>query len=224
MKSSSGAPLPYKGALSSEAASQGIKVVQANAARLARDAKLLLESQRYASAAMVAVMALEEISRVAYPVEILTAGNGRRLADSWYRFRKGEHLFPWAILAHQERLLDDSELNAMLSFVKKLGLKAECIEPGLWIDPGELVSAEFAASVVGIAQSLCTGPISQESVDVWVQLVGSLPKNASTKVIMKKFQSALESKGLVAQASMARHINDHYDAIREHLDTGRSAE
>lgn len=192
-------------------------MLQANAARLARDAKLLLESGRFPSAAMMAVMALEEISRVFHPIEILTAGSDRQRQQAWKTFRGIWHAFPWAVFARDERLMSDAELDAMLSFIRMLGRRSECIEPGIWIDPGELITAALAASIVTIAESFCAKPISLGSVEVWMELAKSLPANISTRASMRKFQAALESKGLMAEASMVAHINQHYDSIRERL-------
>ena len=166
---------------------------------------------------MMAVTALEELSRVFHPIEILTAASDRQRQQAWRDFRGSRQAFPWAVFAQGERLMSDAELDAMLSFIRTLGRRTECIDPGIWIDPGELITAALAGSIVTIAESLCAKPISLGSVEVWMELAKSLPANISTRVTMKKFQAALESKGLTAEAAMVAHINQRYDLIREQL-------
>jgi AbiV family abortive infection protein len=200
-------PRPFTGPLSVTSAIKGAQLLQENAARLTEDAKLLLQAKRYPSAAMMAVMALNELSRIFHPLILASLRTPKQLVAGWKQFRSNRHDFAWSIF--QRRIdwlvagaMSDQEVNDMLSFISALGSGAEYIAPGLWIDPNELITAELAASIVGTAELFCKKTVKPRSMEIWMETVGSLPRNATIEVALKKYQAMLESEGL-AQESYA---------------------
>jgi AbiV family abortive infection protein len=200
-------PRPFTGQLSAASAIKGAQLLQENAARLTEDAKILLQAKRYPSAAMMAVMALDELSRIFHPLIFAALHMPKQLAQGWKQFRCERQGFPWSIF--QRRIdwlvagaMSDEELNDMLSFIRALGGGADYIAPGLWIDPKELISAELAASIVGTAELFCKNAVETKSMEIWMEAVGSLPRNATIEFALKKYQAMLESEGL-AEESLA---------------------
>jgi hypothetical protein len=217
MKTRTAAFQPFSGALSVANATKATQLLQTNAARLVKDAKLLLQAGRHASAAMLAAMALEEMARVFFPLELVTIDRDGRREDCWKRFRGPRHEFPWAVFHPKPDLGGEANLNDMLSFINTLGRRTDCIEPGIWLDPAEMISPELADAVVGTAERFCNNPIGSRSMEIWVEVATSLPSNASTKTALKKYQSMLETEGLAAEASFVADINARYDSIRNQL-------
>jgi AbiV family abortive infection protein len=196
---------PFKGRLSAGSAIKGVQLLQENAVRLTEDAKILLLAKRYPSAAMLAVMALDELSRFFHPLIFTALHTPKQLADGWKQFRCNRSSFPWSVF--QRRIdwlvpgaMSDQELNDMLSFIRALGSRADYIEPGLWLDPKELISAELAASIVGTAELFCKNTVKPRTMEIWMEAVGSLPRNASVETALKKYQAMLESEGFAEEA------------------------
>lgn len=196
---------PFTGRLSPGSAIKGVQLLQENAARLTEDAKILLQAKRYPSAAMMAVMALDELSRFFHPLMFAALHTQKQLTEGWKQFRSNRSNFPWSIF--QRRIdwlvpgaMSDQELNDMLSFIRALGSGADYIAPGLWLDPKELISAELAASIVGTAELFCKNTVKPRSMEIWMEAVGSLPRNATIEFALKKYQAMLESEGLAEES------------------------
>jgi AbiV family abortive infection protein len=210
-----GVPSPFSGTISIADATRATNLIQDNAARLVEDAKLLLEAERYPTAAMLATMALEESSRVYFPLELVLSDHERRLEECWRKFRRDRHDFPWAILRRDDGLMNDAELNGMLSFIRTLGRRTECIEPGVWIDPQNLISRDLAQEIVKTAELFCSHRVTPRSLEIWAEAARTLPRNATNQTALEKYRSMLESEGLVVEASIVADISGRYDAIRQ---------
>jgi len=57
-------PTPYRGPLDVAQIAAGMNLATSNAARLAKDARLLLENERWPSAASIAALSIEESGKV----------------------------------------------------------------------------------------------------------------------------------------------------------------
>jgi AbiV family abortive infection protein len=211
MKSNGASPDLFTGALSPADAIAGVRLLQANAMRLVEDAKILLQAERYPSAAMVAVMALDEMSRIFHPLTIAAISGPGRLAEGWKAFRSNRRDFPWSAFhregdRHDMRPMTDAELGQMLSLIRRLGRETDCVGPGRWIDPEGLISRDLAAAVVGTAELFCRNRTGARSMELWIEATGALPQNASVMEILKTYRDLLESEGLADAASAIGNI------------------
>ncbi len=175
-------------------AMEGTRLLHANANRLLNDAKLLLREQRYPGAAMMAVMALAEISRMFHPLTLATMESPHRLREGWRQFRTQCLDFPWSALPGHAPGVEpgeDSELNEMLAFIRKLGGGVEIIDPACWMDPKELVSAELARSIVMTAEMVCGRPIETRAMAAWIEIARSVSGNCDVAEILRRFHERL---------------------------------
>ncbi len=205
MASHRAVPQPFTGRISPADAARGARVTQADALRLIEDAKLLLQAARFPTAAMVAVMALDEMSRVFQVLTLSTIDGSEQLVAAWKEFRGDRRTFPWSMIQPVEgedsaRPMGDPELAGMLSFIRKLGSRADFIQPGLWVDPAELVSAELAASIVASVESICVA-IEPDSLELWSEALRSLPRNATAGMALARYRAMLETAGFAQSAA-----------------------
>src|ERR1043165_9306013 len=77
----------YKGRLSLEQIVAGINAAIHNARRLAEDARLLLESKRYPSAAALAILSIEESGKTSILRSLAFANNQEALIACWRNYR-----------------------------------------------------------------------------------------------------------------------------------------
>jgi AbiV family abortive infection protein len=75
----------YKGRLTPEQIAEGINAASRNAVRLVGDADLLLESERFPSAAALAILAIEEAGKVAILRELSVAQEEDKALDNCWR-------------------------------------------------------------------------------------------------------------------------------------------
>jgi AbiV family abortive infection protein len=76
----------YRGPLTCGQAAAGITAARANAQELLDEAKLLARAKRWARAAALAILAIEEVGKVPIIRMLLLAGSDNELADTWRDF------------------------------------------------------------------------------------------------------------------------------------------
>jgi hypothetical protein len=150
---------------------------------------------------MMAVMALDEISRIFHPLTLATIERPRRLREGWRQFRTQCLDFPWSALPGHAPGIEageDSELNEMLAFIRKLCGGVEIIDPGCWMDPKELVSAELARSIVMTAEMICGRPIETRAMEAWIEIARSVSGNCDVTEILRRFHERLGEDPAIA--------------------------
>ena len=197
-------PMPkrYTGELSQDRVDAGIEALTANAARLSRDAKILLHARRYASASTLAAMALAEIARVSALLALPEASDGAETRRAWRHFRDGALDFPWSMCCTGKPALSDAETNAMISFIRSVGEQVECIGDGAWVEPEKVIGRPLATELVEMAELLRTNPIDREPLRIWMQVVDSCPEDAADEEVLQRFRGALEREGLGLVAAL----------------------
>ena len=190
----------FRGALTRAGAESGIRALHENAARLARDARLLADARRYPSAAALAAMALDEIGRIPLLVALHAVDGNSRLAELWRRFREHRHDFPWAIFQTGAPQRLTSDINTALAFMRSIGNIVECLGPGNWAEPARLIQPGLAEELVATAELICLNPMSTRGITVWLETSRSLPSDCGPANALKQLRAALEAAGLNAQA------------------------
>lgn len=172
----------YRGRLSSAEIAEGMNVARRNAERLAKDARLLLDNDRYASALALAILAIEETGKVAILRQIAVASNDKELIARWKDYRthttKNAH---WPLidmyLKGARRLQDflpmfdpNAEHPKMMDTVKQLSLYTDSFKKGTWTVPEQLVKKELVLGLVVVAEIFSrTREIAAEEIDLWIQ-------------------------------------------------------
>jgi AbiV family abortive infection protein len=194
-------PNPYLGSLSPRSAEEGIGALQANASRLARDAKLMLHARRNSTAALLGAMAITELSRIPRILDLATKDEGAALELAWRRVRAKSHPFPWMIFQSSLLNIREDYLNTVIGLMKQVGSQVECVDPGAWVAPDDLISRPLAEALVNTAELLCSQKIDLQAAGLWIHVVRSLPKTASDRRVLGAYRSALAAAGLKAEAA-----------------------
>jgi AbiV family abortive infection protein len=124
----------------------------ANAQRLAEDAQLLLDAERFPSAASLAILALEEAGKVIILRQLFSSGSEKELSENWRRYRRHSEKNFFALMPdlvrqgarelHQFRTIftkDTESHRATYDTVKQLGFYTDCCGDVHWSIPTELI-------------------------------------------------------------------------------------
>jgi len=141
---------PYWGKLPPEKIADGMNVAHRNAARLASDARTMLEIQHYKTAAALAILAIEESGKVSILRELALAADDREAKDIWKRLRSHKAknamwIFP-ELVGRGARRLDEfaavfdlsSDHTEVLDKLKQVSIYSDCYGSARWHDPRAL--------------------------------------------------------------------------------------
>lgn len=205
-----GRPEEYRGPLSHEQVAEGINVARRNARRLASDAMLLLEAQRYPTATALAALSIEESGKVAILCMMVGEASPERLREHWRRYRdhrskNGMWILPDLVAKgarHLRQLRDvverDGEHTAILNSIKQIGFYTDCYARAHWSEPEKVVSAELARSLVKIAEVL-TGQdkvVTARELELWAQHVGPVINTPEAPYALLRWATAMHEEGL----------------------------
>jgi len=204
----------YRGVVTKAGAEAGIKALRENAARLARDARLLLHAERYPSAAMLAAMALDEIARIPLLMELFLSDAAPKRERLWRRFREAHHDFRWDMFQPGQAKAVADDINQAISFVRTIGHSTECLGPGNWVDPMWLVHPGLAKELVATADLLCLGEVSMRGVEIWLAILQSTPKDGASLRALDRFHGALKADGLESEAYALENLRKNISSFR----------
>lgn len=172
----------YRGPLSPVQIADGMNAAIDNAARLARDAKILLKSHSYPSAASLAILSIEESGKVIVLRGLALARNEAEQTDSWREYRSHTSknimwLFP-QMVAEGARKLDDfrkiidpsSDHPYVLDKLKQVAFYTDCLGDAHWSIPHKVVDEKLASLLVDIASLLADKHhVSTKEVELWIK-------------------------------------------------------
>ena len=183
-----------------------------NARRLASDARILFEAERYPSAASIAILAIEESGKLALLREIATAPDDTTLRDAWKRYRdhRAKNV-AWIIVDLAKRgaasLSDLTEIfdpqsdhPEILDQVKQLGFYTDCYADRHWSEPIKIVDDHLARSLVYTAEILLPrAETTEREMQLWTQLVG--PHWGTPEMLhgAVRFHAAMRKEGLTTR-------------------------
>lgn len=164
-----------------------------NAHSLLSDASLLLENGRWARAASLAILSIEESGKPAILRGILLARNEKELRDEWREYRNHcRKNLMWIIgdlakrgAKHLEDLRpifdEEGDHGERLDAIKQLGFYSDAYGRCHWSLPEEAIDEKFARSLVLIATILAPaeGPgalTSEGELELWVKHMGPVWK------------------------------------------------
>lgn len=198
-------PVRCRSRLSPEQIANGMNAASRNAARLVKDAEMLLEAKRYPTAAAVAVLAIEESGKLPILRGLATAESDAAVKARWKEYRSHQAknvlwLFPMfasagvKTMAEFGRLFDpNSKHREKLDELKQFGFYSDCFEGGDWSEPEHFIDELMARFVVKTARSLTKEyPFSAREIELWVEHVGA----DKTHEGVKKFWEAMVRENL----------------------------
>ncbi|MGV2932716.1 AbiV family abortive infection protein [Vreelandella venusta] len=202
----------YKGKLSFSQIAEGMTAASENAARLAQDAKLLLDAGRHPTACSLAALSIEESGKVSILRAMSLARDDNELKEEWKRYRSHTNknvqwIFP-QLVAEGARKLDDlrplfdkdAEHPYILDQIKQLGFYTDCLSnKGHWSIPDEVIDGELAGQLVSTAELLSSAsPTSEREIELWVEHVGPVWKKDMNwmKLAVASWYEAMQQEGL----------------------------
>lgn len=183
-----------------------------NAARLAQDAKLLLDAGRFSTACSLAALSIEESGKVSILRAMSLARDDNELKEEWKRYRlhtnKNVQWILPQLVAEGAKRLDDlrplfdkgAEHPFLLDQVKQLGFYTDCLgNKGHWSIPEEVVDGELTNQLVATAELLSSvSPTSEREIELWVEHVGPVWKKDLNwmKRAVANWYEAMQREGL----------------------------
>jgi AbiV family abortive infection protein len=212
----------YRGPLSAAEVAAGMNVANSNAQRLA---EALLVAGRVPTAASLAALSIEESGKVSVLRQLATSTSKEEVAAAWKSYRSHtrknvQWLLPDLAIKGARRLEElrplfeeDAEHPFVLDQVKQLGFYTDCLGNRHWSVPTNVIDEALARGLVQIAKLLVgKREISVKEIELWVQHVGSAPKNdfSAMKRALASWYSAMQEAGLRPDGinEMERFINE----------------
>ncbi len=137
----------YKGRLDHKQIADGINAARRNALRLAEDARTLLDANRYATAASLAILSIEESGKESILRRLALATSDEEVLRLWkdYRSHTKKNIL-WLVpqlIVDGARHLDDfrpifeseAEHPYILDQVKQISFYTDCLGKANWSEP-----------------------------------------------------------------------------------------
>lgn len=207
----------YRGRLSANQAAEGIAFARKNASRLIADAELLLENNRHASGAALAILAIEELGKVQAIKDIILHLDPAELKRAWRDYRshraKNVHWILPKLAAEGARTLQQVKVAAdpaadhtmLLDTVKQLSFYTDCYnDKPRWSDPDEAVDPKFSAAIIAIARMLnYETDTTVRELELWSSIVAPHYGKSTMVDALLKFQKLAFAEGLSATSPEA---------------------
>jgi AbiV family abortive infection protein len=152
---------------------------------LVDDASLLLANERYASAAALAILSIEESGKVSILRAIALARTEDERLRWWKDFRshtkKNVRGGFTELVARGARHLDDfaplfeedAELPHLLDKLKQIALYTDCLGKAHWAEPSSLIEKELAEGLVTNAKLFARhAEVSPREIELWIEHLG----------------------------------------------------
>lgn len=213
---------PYCGSLTPAQASEGVRAAIENARDLVVDAELLLERGRFARAAALAILAIEEAGKVPLIRTILAATSDAELKDAWKAYRdhrKKNVMADFAGVAVrsgkrglQEFRIDDfaplfeNRVHAKaFDLVKQAGFYSECRPDATWSKPSDAISEGDARAFIRSAKLLCRdGHLSsyetERGLALWKEY--ATKRDSTPRVAFARCVFAMWQEGLISEQEL----------------------
>ena len=216
----------YKGRLDPTQIAGGMNAASRNALRLADDAALLLKKGRFASAAALAILSIEESGKNPILRGMAVAKTDAAILECWRHYRSHTTKNPLWILPQlffqgARRLHDFSEVfdpNAehpyLLEQLKQISLYTDCLGDAHWSEPGQVINEDLAKMLVQTAQILCsrTEKTAQE-IKLWIKHMGPVWGHSTwMDAALENWYAEMQELGLVQEGG-----NEMKEFIRKGL-------
>lgn len=202
----------YVGKLSAEQIVKGINCAIRNSMRLLQDAESLCHNNRYPSAVALAILAIEEASKVSLLRGLAVARSIEDVRDSWKEYRthtrKNQLLAMPDFVASGARCLEDfkplcaeSEYPQLIENLKQISIYSDCLGKAHWSIPSEVIDEKLATQIVALAKALIGNKeeITEKEIEIWIKHVGPVWKHDMElmKAAVKNYFIEMHDQGLL---------------------------
>jgi AbiV family abortive infection protein len=205
----------YRGRLTSAEIAEGMNVARENGVRLAKDARLLFENERYASALALVILSIEETGKESVLRGLAVASDDKELIERWKDYRshtkKNAHWILLSMVSKGARRLDDflpmfyanAEHTEMLDNLKQLCLYTDSFRKGVWSVPEKVISKELVNGLLRVAEIFCqTREITTEEIDLWIQYLKPVWNSTVKRERgLIEFDNEMRRRGLIPAGS-----------------------
>lgn len=157
----------FRSFLTTDQVAAGMTCAKLNAKRLAMDAQILFDAERYPSALSLAVLSLEESGKLTILREMATAVTEYEILELWKRYRRhtAKHaltLMPARIAKGARRAIqfrecvEDKAQDEKKTYdaLKQLGFYTDCLGKAHWSMPAEVIDRKLAEILVRFAVTI----------------------------------------------------------------------
>ncbi len=175
----------YVGKLNNKQIAEGINAARRNASRLIGDAEMLLDNERYATAASLAILAIEELGKEPILRRLAIASSNEEVKEIWKDYRTHtKKNFLWIVpklLMEGASQLDDfkpiftteAEYTYLLDVVKQKSFYSDCLGQAQWSEPYSVIDKDIAIMLVEIAKLfLKSRDMEEKEIELWVKHMG----------------------------------------------------
>jgi AbiV family abortive infection protein len=208
-----GRPTEYRGPLTAEQVAAGMSAAVRNARRLASDARILIDAKRYASAAALAALSIEESGKSSILRELAVADKPEVIKKGWqtyrdHRSKNGFWILPDLVRAGARKFDDlrevverSGEHTALLNSLKQIGLYTDCYGSAHWSEPDKVFEGkevDLAVYLVEVAELLSRSQkeITPREIELWVEHMKPVWLTAEMRYGLLRFAEAMQREGL----------------------------
>jgi AbiV family abortive infection protein len=178
----------YQGSLTHAQIAAGCNAALRTAKSLAADARLLLDNERFARAASLAVLAIEEAGKVSI-LRGFAIAESHELKTGWRHYRSHTSKNRMAaildyISGGANRLEDfrgmfanDAEHASVFDIVKQIGFYSDCCRYVNWSEPANVIDEKLAQTLVMMAEAITkTDFVTEQEMQLWSKHFGCVDK------------------------------------------------
>ncbi|MCL7744843.1 AbiV family abortive infection protein [Guyparkeria hydrothermalis] len=207
----------FKNHLSYSQIADGMNAASENARRLVEDAQILFDSQRYPSAASLAILAIEESGKSAILREMATARDGKALKAGWKSYRSHTKknvawILPELAIKGARKLEEFDQIAGpqgdhpeILDSLKQIGFYTDCLGNAHWSVPSAVIDESTAKSILSVAQILSKKRVHTErEIELWVAHVAPVKESqlGRQKEAVYGWFKAMEAEGLIEEGEI----------------------
>ena len=183
--------------------------MERHAQRLAADARILLDAERYPTAAAVAALSIEESGKASILRGLALTKTPEKLRAEWRRYRdhrskNGAWILPELVAQgarqlpqFREAVERDCEHTALLNSLKQVSLYTDCYGDTHWSEPINVIDEKLAVSLVSIAEIFCSRKsVSPREIELWVEHLGPVWETPEMSHALLRWATSMHQEGL----------------------------
>lgn len=204
----------WKNTLNPAQIADGMNAANNNAQRLAEDAEILFNLNRFPSALSLSILSIEEAGKISILRELALAQNGDQVKDAWKAYRSHTKknvmwLFPHLVSSGANKLEEfkslfgeKAEHPLLLDNLKQIGFYTDCLGKANWSIPEQVVDRENTENILKIAKLMCKdSSYSTKEIELWVKHIKPVWKGSmdSMKMALNNWFDEMVKENLISE-------------------------
>lgn len=213
----------YKGILSPSQIADGINASNHNAQRLLADAKILLDAERFPSAAALSILSIEESGKAPILRLLSSCNTTYDSIKIWKDYRSHTKknvlgIFPQKVAEGARKLNDfrsifdeNAEHPYILDQVKQISIYTDCLGKAHWSEPERVIDKKLAESLVFTAETLASKTkTTTREIELWIQNFNGIDFGnlSKAKEALLHWYYDMQTEGLLPDGYRIKDIAD----------------